>query len=527
MKTKLILLLFVLVALVFTFAACDGATETTTESTTTAPAVTTTIPVTTTSVAVTSATEENKHPAVTQPATTVGKDSTVDTKPLKPTTTPFSSYQSILELCRTIVYSLDTVNQNPQGLADNLFGFDDSTEKEWFLEIYYALHYLYRDRTSPENKLSLGYAVKDLNRDGVDELVLLDDRYTVGAIFSMANGKPVLLGDYYQRDSAWIDENGWIHRNGSGGADCWLNAVYKIGAGGASFELITEFGADGFEWVGEEAVTIYYKLVNGEKIRITEAEYDSLAEQYGEYLGWVKAKEATKEKAGLTFVSLFVTSELETFLSQDVKNSWKDDLVVLLSQMPVWEPENSIPGSYAVGLFDLNFDNTPEVLVAYPGGSMGNIFVKIYDLKHPDEPLCYYDATHSGEFGKDICLYIAKSDGKYVIIAEGAIRGRSNRIELLSSEIYGENHDLESEELFGVGDTTNNPEQYYVKGEPVEKSKYDEEYQKFLNEYIAIDSTEIQLVEWSDFDLSNKEQLALGMADALLSSSQQFIDYKN
>ena len=48
MKTKLLLLLFVLVALVCTFASCAGEAETTAESTTTAPVVTTTAPVTTT-----------------------------------------------------------------------------------------------------------------------------------------------------------------------------------------------------------------------------------------------------------------------------------------------------------------------------------------------------------------------------------------------------------------------------------------------------------------------------------------------
>ena len=48
MKTKLIVLLLVLVALVCTFAACGENTEITAEGTTTAPAVITTAPVTTT-----------------------------------------------------------------------------------------------------------------------------------------------------------------------------------------------------------------------------------------------------------------------------------------------------------------------------------------------------------------------------------------------------------------------------------------------------------------------------------------------
>ncbi len=53
MKTKLIVLLLVLVALVVTFAACGESAGTTADETTTAPAVTTTIPVTTTTAPVT------------------------------------------------------------------------------------------------------------------------------------------------------------------------------------------------------------------------------------------------------------------------------------------------------------------------------------------------------------------------------------------------------------------------------------------------------------------------------------------
>ena len=174
---------------------------------------------------------------------------------------------------------------------------------------------------------------------------------------------------------------------------------------------------------------------------------------------------------------------------------------------------------------DLNFDNTPEVLVAYPGGSMGNVWVHIYNLKNPKEPIWFYDGAGFGGDGMSLLLTVAKVRGDYVVLAEGSIRGRSNRLELLSNLNDLETKKLETKELFGVGDSLNNPNQYFYMGERVEKSKYDEEYQKFLNDYTVFEETEITLAFWRDYDLSNKEQLVCDMADALVYSSQQFIDY--
>ncbi len=112
------------------------------------------------------------------------------------------------------------------------------------------------------------------------------------------------------RDNAWIDEKGLIHNSGSNGAAYSTIAVYKIADGGASMELIAEFGTNGFEWVGDTGNDLYYKLVNGEKVSISENEYSSLCEQYGEYSGSVGAAEATKEHSGLVFIPLYTEEEI-------------------------------------------------------------------------------------------------------------------------------------------------------------------------------------------------------------------------
>ena len=84
--------------------------------------------------------------AATTPQVTQGKDTTAVTTPEEPKKDYFASYESILELCRMAVESLDYVNQNPNGLADQLFGFEDSTEKEWFLALDSSLTVFYPGR---------------------------------------------------------------------------------------------------------------------------------------------------------------------------------------------------------------------------------------------------------------------------------------------------------------------------------------------------------------------------------------------
>ncbi len=237
----------------------------------------------------------------------------------------FPNYESILKAYRRAINNFKTVNTNPLAVAAELFGWQDSIEKEWFLKIDSSAYLFYPgrgkdDSSSPHYKLSCGYAIKDLNGDGVDELVLLNEDYMVVAVFSMANGNPILLGNYIPRGSCWIDGNGWLHENKTGGSEYSTHVIHKIAEGGASLELIAEYGTDGTEWIGGVAVTKYYKLVNGEGVDITEDEYNSLNEQYGRYLGSHGGAAATKEYAGLTFTSVFTEAEIAMEMYEAVLN---------------------------------------------------------------------------------------------------------------------------------------------------------------------------------------------------------------
>jgi hypothetical protein len=205
-----------------------------------------------------------------------------------------------------MVNSFDEVDVNFHAFITELFGPQSNMEVEWLYAIYSSGKLLYPGRGkdnihAPYYKQKCGYAIKDLNGDGVDELVLLNSDYTIVAIFSTVHGRPVLFGNYWERHKCYIDGEGLIHESGSSGADVGSHKIFRIAKDGAT-ELIEEYGRDGHEWIDGEAVDKYYRIGNGEeKVYITKEEYDSLSAKYGKFT----SKAYTRENSGLEFTPLF------------------------------------------------------------------------------------------------------------------------------------------------------------------------------------------------------------------------------
>lgn len=253
----------------------------------------------------------------------------------------FSSYESILDLYRVGIENFDIINDITKGaeFENELFGTEPSKEKEWFSKIMSSSYLLYPgrgkdDSLSSKYKASCGYVIKDLNNDGVDELILINnDYYSVIAIFSMVNGKPVLLGNYAPRNTCWIDEKGRLHVRGSGGAFCSLFSTYSIAAGGESLVLLEEFGVDGCVWIDDVAQTKYYQFdfFSGEKVAITEAEFDALFQFWSSDLltKYKDAAEANKKYFESYFTPLFTELESEENMDASSKNKYQffNDLI--------------------------------------------------------------------------------------------------------------------------------------------------------------------------------------------------------
>ena len=72
-----------------------------------------------------------------------------------------------------------------------------------------------------------------------------------------------------------------------------------------------------------------------------------------------------------------------TFISEQERLSWKDTVIPALS---VANPYGEIePGILGAALMDLNFDNTPELIVVGEGGSMGNVYIAAYSIESGEE----------------------------------------------------------------------------------------------------------------------------------------------
>lgn len=222
------------------------------------------------------------------------------------------------------------------------------------------------------------------------------------------------------------------------------------------------------------------------------------------------------------------TTELQyAFITYEEKCTWKSKLTAVLSKVDIRDYELGLPGSLAIGLMDINFDNSPEVFVAYAGGSIGNVFFDIYDLDSGDK-LVSYNAAH-WENDDNIYLCVADKKGELTILSEGSLRnldiGWMKLTHLLPKNIDSQSIYLMAENLFAES-LSNEVEHYEYKGNVVEKSQYDEYYRIFLDEYNKIESTQIQLIRWTSIESESRDELVEKMADALISSPQEFIDNK-
>ncbi len=115
----------------------------------------------------------------------------------------FSSYTAIRETYKAISTCLEDFESAKwfQGEYDNLFAFPNDISFEYYTQLLYAAyHSAYYE----------GYDEIDLNGDGQDELVIMNEDYTIKAIFTQKNGRPVMLGAYANA-SCWLDDQGLIH----------------------------------------------------------------------------------------------------------------------------------------------------------------------------------------------------------------------------------------------------------------------------------------------------------------------------
>lgn len=223
-------------------------------------------------------------------------------------TPDFLTYEGILSAYRIIVESLSDYPSTPWvgGAFDRLFHITDNDTYDVFHHIFWSCLRLRPTETyfgqtyATDGDNAYGYAVKDLNGDGIDELILLTDKYRVIAVFTQRDGRAVLLKDSF---NTWIDGNGRLRASVSKGgvvrrdSECF---VYEIDGG-----QLTPAVAVGYRvnvYLEKEG---WYRIDRNVRTEISAAEGERLYAEYDILPEYYSTAEYTRAFSGIGFTPLF------------------------------------------------------------------------------------------------------------------------------------------------------------------------------------------------------------------------------
>lgn len=242
----------------------------------------------------------------------------------------FSSYDSIIEMYKNMVgyYKNWARSKWVCGEYDGKLIFANDTEYEWYNAILQSGFSLRPTKEAFSNEYAVGgnkgycYALKDTNSDGSDELILLMDTYELIAIFTMKEGKPVLLDTFDSVKKGWLDEKGNVYVDiqkdfyGAVRPDR-EKMVYTITSDGEkNVTLHIGCSVDGML-----KPTNTYKMEKGKKISVSQSEWEGLEKQHNVIpVGWTE-EEYTREKSNITLKRLFSEPKINDGFSGEWRNS--------------------------------------------------------------------------------------------------------------------------------------------------------------------------------------------------------------
>ena len=205
------------------------------------------------------------------------------------------NYQEIIKSYQE--FALYIIDGNIESvLQDDVFTFsniDKTLRYHWENMLIETSIWSYRDFS--KDKEAFGFALSDLNHDGVDELVLLLKDYTILAIFTIINNETKMIDAYWPKHRCAIYDTGILYSLTSSGASQWYYRTQYISPENGELQLLQEYGISNDE---------YYKIIDGEKNCINENEFMEFQNVYP-VLSDVTANNIT-EKSGIEYRPLFV-----------------------------------------------------------------------------------------------------------------------------------------------------------------------------------------------------------------------------
>ena len=211
----------------------------------------------------------------------------------------------------------------------------------------------------------MGYATKDINNDGIDELVFMTKDYRIFALFTMENSQPKLLL-YSDKTSFLIDNEGTVHGSRYSPNEYSICYTKTIVDG----ELVgLEYGA-----VADGDSVKYYKIENGKSFDSDREEFYRLME-IDQYRFGVSNSDVNR-KTGFRFVPAILSPE-DMLLPKPDFSSY-DAILNLYKDMVEKAPSYKGAESY---FFD---DNETY-----------DIFKNLYDgVRYCESPNCFGYAKH-------------------------------------------------------------------------------------------------------------------------------------
>ncbi|MDR2656276.1 MAG: hypothetical protein LBB86_00440 [Oscillospiraceae bacterium] len=140
----------------------------------------------------------------------------------------------------------------------------------------------------------IGYALRDLNGDGVEELIWLTKDLSIWAVFTWVDNAVTNVDEYWERHSLVLDQEGTFNIDSSSGAADNIYEVSILIPGSAELQLIEAVGSESVPSATEPE----YFRIDGDGVRttITREEYSAYVES---------RYSLTNENSGLEFIPLF------------------------------------------------------------------------------------------------------------------------------------------------------------------------------------------------------------------------------
>lgn len=268
----------------------------------------------------------------------------------------FTSYDGIISAYKIMVESFSEYQEVSwiNGEFDRLFTINDNETYDIFHQIFWGgirimpTETYFGQEYASDGDNSYGYAKKDLNGDGVEELILLNDNYEIFALFTMKDGKAVFLDGLY---GAWIDENGRIYKDvATGGLVSRDSEVYVYEIDGGELKNVIAVGYRVNFYLQKEG---WYKIDGNTRTDISAEEGEAAYAVYDiRPLGYCN-EEYTRTFSGIEFIPLME----ETFAGEKHINTYCNSGHVNGDVLTVSEvSENDVTVSVELCWTDGDFD---------------------------------------------------------------------------------------------------------------------------------------------------------------------------